>query len=509
MTAQVRQEADFSGDGGARIPWRDVRVAVLLFLFLNCVYLLTSTGRVRSMDEIDPVMQSESLLLRHSTAIPQALNSGVYFGKLDVHGVPRSAWPVGHSILVLPWSALGHYGLARMAGIPRDIRDLAEETAICWSNATYAAWAVAAAFLLFLKLGIERRGALQCSLLVAFATPLFVYSGWLYSEPATIAILVTAALLLFGAEGRAGVGGTVAGALLLGFSIHLRPANTVMAAVFIAAALLTEQRAEQAAGGGFRYRMTVTLAAVMALSGALYLARNHALFGNMLDFGVPAMAEGGKDLDSWHNPMLVGVFGFLFSPGKSALLFCPTIVLGMMGLPRLWRRRRGLAVVCGGAALVNLIFYSFRTQWEGGYCWGPRYLVPSLVLLTLPAAMLFEDRPKWLTKAFWTSAALGFAVQALGLATNIVEDMVGNRYFVGNWDYRMSYSPLTGQLKLIWKYLHVEGTLGLGWDRWFVFLRAAGASAGTVMAIVAAFALGAAVFGGLLWKEARQPISRP
>lgn len=37
-----------------------IQVAFLLFLFLNCVYLLTSTGRVRSMDEIDSVLQADS-----------------------------------------------------------------------------------------------------------------------------------------------------------------------------------------------------------------------------------------------------------------------------------------------------------------------------------------------------------------------------------------------------------------------------------------------------------------
>ena len=133
------------------------------FFFLNCIYLLTSTGRVRTIDEIDPVVQSESLLLRHSTAIPQAMNSGIYFGKLDQHGVPRSAWPVGHALLVLPWSAVGHYLLAQLPGIPRDISDLAFSTAACWSSATFAALAVAAFFLLFVQVGLTQRSAMAAS----------------------------------------------------------------------------------------------------------------------------------------------------------------------------------------------------------------------------------------------------------------------------------------------------------------------------------------------------------
>src|SRR5690242_9139973 len=93
-----------------------VLVAFLFFLFLNSVYLATSTGRARSIDEIDPVLQSDSLLLRHSTAIPQAVHAGIWFGKYDVNGVPRSAWPAGHALLVLPWNLFGHSVFVRLPG---------------------------------------------------------------------------------------------------------------------------------------------------------------------------------------------------------------------------------------------------------------------------------------------------------------------------------------------------------------------------------------------------------
>jgi hypothetical protein len=58
MPVQPSQEPYTEVSNDRRSPSREWRVAVLLFLFLNCVYLLTSTGRARSIDEIDPVMQS-------------------------------------------------------------------------------------------------------------------------------------------------------------------------------------------------------------------------------------------------------------------------------------------------------------------------------------------------------------------------------------------------------------------------------------------------------------------
>ncbi len=477
------------------------RVALLLFLFLNCVYLATSTGRVRTIDEIDPVLQSESLLLHHSTAISQALNTGIWFGKRDRNGVPRSAWPAGHALMLLPWSAFGHYGLSRLPGMPSSIADLAIGTSICWSNATFAALSAAACFLLFLTLGTNPNKALACSLLVAFATPLFVYSGWTYSEPVTTALFLVAALLLFTGSNTASTIRIMTGAVILGFSIHVRPANMVTVLVFIVAAIVQGRSARQSK---FLYRTAAIVIVVVGLSGLLYLYRNYALFGNPLDFGVPTTAENGKDLDSWHNPMWRGICGFLFSPGKSVFLFSPPIVLGMLGLSRLWRRNHALGVIASAAPVANLLMFSTRTQWEGSYCYGPRYLLPSLTLLLLPFPLLFENPPRWVRLAFWMAAISGFLVQAIGLSTNIMEDMVNNHYYIGTWDYRMSYSAVTGQLHLIWKYLHQSPTqFGLGWDRWFVFLRSAGASPTLVMQIEIAFLAGALVFGYLTWKMSK------
>lgn len=501
MSSQPSLEAATPIVSRAAHPFSAMRAALFLFLFVNCVYLFTSTGRVRTIDEIDPVLQSDSLLLRHSTAIPQAVGSGIWFGKRDIHGIPRSAWPVGHAILVLPWTAIGH-ALAKLPGLPSANEDLAVSAGTCWSSATFAALAVAASFVLFLNLGAQPRIALACSLVLAFSTPLFVYSGWLYSEPATAAILLLAALLLFGTGTPPSFSRAVLASLLLAFSVHVRPANFVSALVFLGATFLLDQSAKLQ---GFPYRTTALLAAFLGLSVIIYLLRNRALFGNPFDYGVPPSAENGKDLESWHNPLWIGVFGYLFSPGKSAFLFAPPIILGILGVPALWRRHRPLAFLCVSLPVVNLLLYSIRTQWEGGYNYGPRYLVPSLIFLCLPVGMLFEGSSRWVRPVFRTTAVIGLAIQALGLSTNVMEDMVRNHYYVGNWTYRMSYSPITGQLRLIWKYLHVPSPrLGLGWDRWFVFLHAAGASWGVMIAIASLFVVGALAFGSLTWNAIRR-----
>src|SRR4051794_2031445 len=97
--------------------WPLTRSAVVLFLFLNFFYLLTSTGRVHTIDEISAVIQAESLTLHGTTAVPQAVNSRVYYGKLDRFGEARSPYPPGQPLAIIPWYALGYHVIAKLPGV--------------------------------------------------------------------------------------------------------------------------------------------------------------------------------------------------------------------------------------------------------------------------------------------------------------------------------------------------------------------------------------------------------
>ena len=497
MHDQISRHSSSSAECSQPLSASGLKIAILLFFFLMSVYLLTSTGRARCIDEIDPVMQSESLLLRHSTSIPQAVNSGIFFGKLDRNGIARSAWPAGHALAILPWSAFGHYVLSPFSGIPKINADLAFTAATCWSSAFYAALAVAISFLIFLRITRSPQAALVCSLLMAFSTPLFVYSGWLFPEPLTASIFVAATLFLFGSGVQPSTSRALAGALLLGFAIHIRAANLVAVLVFVVISVFLPTSEEKRA---LCFRTTAILTAVVGLSGILYLFRNYVFFGNPLDLGVPGLGELAAR--EWTTPYWYGFSGFLFSPGKSIFLFCPAIILGILGLPRLWQRNRALALLVICVPLSALALYPTRTQWEGGYCYGPRYFVPSMILLCLPIGTFFSNPPRWFRPAFWTAAILGFLVQVIGLAANVMEDMVRNHYYDAEFHYRFFYSPITGQIALIWKYLHTRpNQIGLGWDRWFILLRAAGASSSALAFLIVIFAAMALTFGLLTWKH--------
>lgn len=465
-----------------------LRLFILLFLALNFFYLLTSSGRVRTIDEVTVDLQAESLATRGSSAVPQAISENLFYGKLDRQGRPQSPYGLGQAMLVLPWYEAGRVLRNIVPGIPEGARDIVLDAVLVASSATFSALAAALAMLIFLRLGIAVRPALAATLLIALATPVFAYSAWFFSEPLTTALFLAAALFLFTGEPHSAITiqrAALAG-LCLGIAMWVRPTNVLAAGIFLVAILVRDLKTAQ--------RAAFVLAAVVTVFGGAYLLRNQMLFGSLLDFGYPAAAEGGKPLNSFQTPLFRGLFGFLLSPGKSVFIFAPPILLAIAGVKRLARMDKGLAFVAGATPLVYLFFYARYTQWEGGYCFGPRYLVPSLSLLCLGLGPMLADawprKNSWVLRVALGLFVFGLFVQTVGMATSFLEDQAGGNYYDDQFNYRMSYNPLASQTQLLEHYVSdtTPAPIGRGFDRWFIYLAKFGVAHNVIL-----------TFWGLQW----------
>jgi hypothetical protein len=464
------------------------RIAILLFLTLDFLFMLTSGGRVRTLDEVSVDFQSESLVTRGSTAVPQAVAANFFYGKFDRKGQPRAPYGDGQAILVAPWHVAGRMLRAVVPGIPAKSKDLFIDVVVTSSSATFSALAAALAFWIFCGLGIDIKTATLTALMLALGTPLLAYSAWFFSEPLAAALLLGAALTLFvgGEEQRPSAMAALAG-VLLGVAVWVRPAHIIAVPVFFLALLLRDREKS--------IRPAITLGAVVALFGGAYLLRNQIYFGNPMDFGYPVVAEGDKHLNSFETPLGTGLYGFLFSPGKSIFLFAPLLLLAIPGVCKLAKRNIGLGIVAGGTPLVYLLFFARYTQWEGGYCVGPRYMVPAIALLCLGLGPVLADAKPSIRKLAVVLFAAGVLVQVISVGTSFMEDQTTGKYYDERWNYRMDYSSIQGQARLL---LHYMGSsepapMNFGHDRWFVFLAKGGVSRGALAAGIA-FQVGGLVF---------------
>jgi len=466
------------------------RAALVLscLLFLNFFYFILSSGRVRTIDEVSAEFQVESLAKRGAADIPQAVEAKLFYGTFDRFGRPQSPYPPGQALAMLPWYYTGQFVAKHLPRVPSGMRVVVSNFFLTGGTAFCSALAAALALCIFLRLGLTPKVSLLAAGMLALSTPLAVYSGWLLSEPLAAALLLGAAALLFASPQATPI--PVARALcagaLLGAAIWVRPTHVIVVPIFLIALFVRERQKGWSAAG-----------AVAVAAGAfviLLLWRNAYLHGSPFEFGYPTAAEGGKALNSFETPLATGLLGFLVSPGKSIFLFSPPILLALLGLPRLWRRDRGLAFVAAAAPVAYLLFFATYTQWEGGYCYGPRYLVPALALLGLGVGPALEAASRSTRLLAIAVFAAGFFVQALGSATSFLEADVAGGYYDARYNYRMSFSPIAMHIHLLLHYATSgAASLGRGFDKWWVFLSKEGISTGALLILAGVLLIGAAV----------------
>ncbi|MCX7017442.1 MAG: hypothetical protein NTY46_00300 [Candidatus Sumerlaeota bacterium] len=147
------------------------------------------------------------------------------------------------------------------------------------------------------------------------------------------------------------------------------------------------------------------------------LIMNYLMYGAFLSSAYADQPEGIQ----FTTPLLAGLYGFLFSAGKSALLFSPVIVLGLLGFKRFWRRDPALAVSSVAAILLIVLPHSMWQNWSGGWCWGPRHIFMAHMFAVLPVAGFVEDFIRARRAGYALIVAVAAGVQLYGCSQNFID----------------------------------------------------------------------------------------
>src|ERR1700691_1921079 len=283
---------------------RSVALVISCLLFLNFFYFVLSSGRVRTIDEVSAAFQVESLAKHGTAAIPQAVQAKMFYGTFDRFGQPESPYPPGQALVMLPWYVVGQFIVKYLPGVPVELRGVVSDFFLTGESAFFSALSVTFALFIFLRLGIAPITSLLATGILALATPLAVYSGWVFSEPLATALLLGAAAVLFATPPGTPI--YVARALgagaLLGAAIWVRPTHVIIVPVFLVALFVREREKGWSA--------IAALAVAAGVGVALLLWRNAYLHGSAFEFGYPSAAEGGKALNTFQNPLATGLLGF-------------------------------------------------------------------------------------------------------------------------------------------------------------------------------------------------------
>jgi hypothetical protein len=341
-------------------------------------YMLFFSGHYVGGDNYQRICWAMAIIDRGSNDISACFGSGLHYAKYGIGG------PLLHIPFILAARAITRLtGIACEGPVNMMLYEL---------NAALGVMLVFA--ILAERCGRSRRAALVRALAIGFATVWFPYSKLEYTECLATSLLLATWLT---AERWPVVAG-----LLGGYAIAVRTDAVLW---LVPTALF--------ATGDSKHRVKIAAAAVPGL--ALCLWSNWARTGSILDSGYER---------DFGNALLVGLYGQLFSAGKSLLLFSPLLLLYVPAGLSLWRGSQQRRLVAWSAVLLigQLLLYAKWWDWSGDDSWGPRYLV-----LSTMAALVVVAASDWsATRWFAGLAALGVALQLppalMGPATTIMYD---------------------------------------------------------------------------------------
>lgn len=149
---------------------------------------------------------------------------------------------------------------------------------------------------------------------------------------------------------------------------------------------------------GRPFRRTLSaFAAGFVLPLVAWACLNVHLFGSPLVTPYDRIAVFQNDVTTVHShrsdfdiPVWTGIRQQLFDRKLGLLFTTPVTLLALVGLPLLARRDRRAALYLGGTLLLIFLLFS-KYQWWNASHRGNRFLMPIVVLATIPLAVLIDS----------------------------------------------------------------------------------------------------------------------
>ena len=381
-----------------------------------------------------------------------------------------------------------------------------------------AAACVLLVWILSLQVGADARGALVAAASAAIASPLWPYSKFGFSTALTAAILLGSACLLVHAVDRDPPSAGAAGAAgaVVAFGWLTRHEMAIVLLPYVVFLLMTSR----ASAPRRAWRPAAALLGCALAGGLLWMWYNLARFGGPFSVGYAPGFDGS------------GYGAYLAAPAGSIFLFAPIAVIWLAGLVAPGATSAARRVLLVGPLAVCYLFYGALIDWPGGRSYGPRYLVPGLLLLAPGAALLWR-RGGWWRPALAAAVIAGAVLQLPGVLVDYSKVSVdwarrSTSAEIAHRNWSLAASPfvldaraalpalatnaayLTGREPLP----RVTTTSGTGdrdfaqqfsfsLDLWWLYLVYLGAlTTRTAMAIAAALGVTAAACGAMAWRSA-------
>jgi hypothetical protein len=405
-----------------------------LFLFFVSIYFLTGQGSIQSSDGKIMYLLTQALVENQSLSFSESVTVA------EAQGPQYSKYGLGMSVIAIPFYILGKV-LSVLLGIEAS---MATQFTVSMINAILTAFSCVMIYHFALdRLSFRSSTGLFLAAGFGLSTIAWYYSEDFMSEPATTLFLLSAVYFATNPNKQIKNRSLLIAGVFLACAVSCRLSTLLAVPGFIFYHWMMwkdEQKAAEIGADIFRAALPVAVVLI------IIMAYNYVRFEDLFKTGYEKGGFGGR--------FLVGIYGILFSPGKSIFLYNPLTIFGCLAFTRFLAVNRKVALFFVWLILSHLLMFSFWHSWPGGMGWGPRLMLVVMPYLIIPVGFLWEAFTKEIKLPLLVALVLGIIVQIPSITVNIARYYyeMSQQFGSAGHDkllFSLEQSPLIGQFKQV------------------------------------------------------------
>jgi hypothetical protein len=407
--------------------------SILLFFLCTIMYSITNYGGIRSPDgEVvfrageafsEGTLAVEKQLPWEGFGLPRGIDGKRYslFGPAEsaflvpfiiiAKNINKTKW-YNHDMFNISPSFYIDDGLLKFITNTKLECPAKQEHAlrmICsWFNIFISSIVVVLFFFIVRRMTSSSISAVTVSIVLAFGTLLWPYSGTFFSEPLAILFILLSFNFLIQNDKSflltdqvLSYKNIVYSGMALGMAFTTHVSAILFFPFFLLYALYLYYE------GSIRFQRLYKPAFYFGMGfgifAILHMYYNYIRFGDIFEVGRRA-----EIIYSHFIFPCKSLYGLLLSAGKGIFLYNPIVILSLFCYRSLQKNHKFLSMMFLGMIIFRVVFIASDSNWHGGFCLGPRHLLMIIPFLLIPIGFWIKNIIQTGNKKLYLIGFIGF-----------------------------------------------------------------------------------------------------